>query len=146
MSEALEKAWEACFPMPVDTAKDLRQSVGDLQMMIAQLARLIQDTRRQMEDMQAAQRQVTVIHGEVKKINAAIRAAADDFCSRHGFTDAGELRTVRADIRKNVLTRWQVKDLHDIPQIALGNVYKMIWNYTNIKLVFRLREKRRDGS
>lgn len=145
MSEALrERTQDAVFPVPMETAKDLRQSVGELQLMIAQMARLIRDTRAQLEEMQAVQRAVTVNHGEVKKINAAIRAGADDFCRRHGFTDAADVRTVRADIRKTLLGRWQVKDLHDIPQIALGNVYKLIENYGNIRLVFRLREKHRE--
>lgn len=147
MPPEAEKVWEACFPVPMDTAKDLRQSVGELQLVVAQMARLVRDTRKQLEDMQSQQRQVTVNHGEVKKINAAIRAAADAFCDRHGFGDTGDLRAVRADIRKTILGRWQVKDLHDIPQIALGNVYKLIENYGNIRLVFRLRDKHReDGS
>ena len=147
MPPEAEKVWEACFPVPMDTAKDLRQSVGELQLVVAQMARLVRDTRKQLEDMQSQQRQVTVNHGEVKKINAAIRAAADAFCDRHGFGDTGDLRAVRADIRKTILGRWQVKDLHDIPQIALENVYKLIENYGNIRLVFRLRDKHReDGS
>ena len=134
------------FLLPATTARDLRKSVGDMQLLIAQMARLIRDTRQQMEEMQSQQRQVTVNHGEVKKINAVIRAAAADFCDRHGFTDPADARAVRADIRKTVLGRWQVKDLHDIPQIALGNVYQLIGNYGNIRLVFRLREKHREVS
>ena len=139
-----EKEWEACFPVPMETAKDLRQSVGELQLIVAQMARLIRETRQQMDEMQRAQQQVTVNHGEVKKINAAIRNAASAFCDRHGFEDSADLRAVRADIRKTILGRWQVKDLHDIPQIALGNVYKLIENYGNIRLVYRLREKHRE--
>ena len=132
--------------LPAETVKELRQSVGELQLIVAQMARMIRDTRQQLEDMQAAQRQVTVSHGEVKKINAAIRAAAAGFCERHGFTEAEDARCVRADIRKTILARWQVKDLHDIPQVALGSVMKLCENYGNIKLVFRLREKHREES
>ena len=145
ISSEMAEEWDG-YLLPAATARDLRKSVGEMQLILAQMARLVQDTRQQMEEMQSQQRQVTVNHGEVKKINAVIRSAAADFCNRHGFTDAADLRTVRADIRKAVLTRWQVKDLHDIPQIALGNVYKLIGNYGNIKLVFRLREKRRESS
>ena len=47
-----EQAWQAVFPVPMETAKDLRESVGNLQIMIAQMARLIRDTRQQMADMQ----------------------------------------------------------------------------------------------
>ena len=133
------------LPITAETAKDLKASVGELQIIVAQLARLVRDTRTQLEDMQSQQRQVTLNHGEVKKINAAIRAAADAFCERHGFGDVADRRAVRADIRKTVLGRWQVKDLHDVPQIALGNVYKLIENYGNIRLVYRLRDKHREG-
>lgn len=151
MSELLKNTtpeteeWDG-YLLPATTARDLRKSVGEMQLILAQMARLVRETRQQMEEMQAQQRQVTASHGEVKKINAAIRAAADDFCNRQGFTDAADLRAVRADIRKTVLMRWQVKDLHDIPQIALGNVHKLIGSYGNIRLVFRLREKHRENS
>lgn len=133
------------YLVPANTAKDLRESVGQMQLLIAQMARLLRDTRSQMEEMQAQQKKVTASHEDVKRIQKAIRAAADEFCARHGFTDAEDLRAVRADIKKTVLSRWQVKDLHDIPQVALGSVGKLIETYGNIRLVFRLREKHAAG-
>ena len=152
MSEALktmppeaEAVWNACFPVPMETAKDLRESVGNMQILIAQMARLIHDTRKQMEEMQAAQRQVTVTHAEVKRLQAAIREAADEFCRRHFFEDPKDAQAVRADIKKTILSRWQVKDLHDLPQIALGPAGKLIEGYGNIRLVYRLREKHAAG-
>lgn len=145
MPPEAEKVWQACFPVPMETAKDLRESVGNMQILIAQMARLIQDTREQMKEMQAAQRQVTVTHAEVKQLQAAIRISADAFCRRFFFDDPKEARAVRADIKKTILNRWQVKDLHDLPQIALGPAEKLIDGYGNIRLVYRLREKRAAG-
>ena len=148
MSECMREIMEGDqLPTIPETAQELKQSVGEMQLILVQMARLIRETRQQMEAMQAQQRQVTVSHAEVKRIQAAIRAAADGFCDRHGFAEAADLRAVRSDIKKTVLGRWQVKDLHDVPQIALGSVFKLIENYGNIRLVFRLREKHReDGS
>ena len=148
MTEELKTApiewdeWDG-YLTPVRTAKDLRESVGQMQILMARMAKLLQDTRERMEEMQAREKQVTATHAEVKRIQAAIRAAADDFCGRHGLTEPEDVRAVRADIKKTVLSRWQVTDLHDIPQVALGSVGKLIGTYGNIRLVLRLREKRR---
>ena len=133
------------YLVPISTARDLRESVGQMQLVLAQMARLLRDTRSQMEEMQAQQKKVTATHEEVKRIQAAIRSAAEYFCSRHGFTDPADLRAVRADIKKTILNRWQVKDLHDVPQVALGSVGKLIETYGNIRLVYRLREKHAAG-
>ena len=133
------------YLVPIKTARELRESVGQMQLVLAQMARLLRDTRSQMEEMQAQQKKVTATHDEVKRIQAAIRAAAEYFCSRHGFTDPADLRAVRADIKKTILNRWQVKDLHDVPQVALGSVGKLIETYGNIRLVYRLREKHAAG-
>ena len=132
--------------VPEEAVRDLQASVGQMQLVLAQMAKLIRDTRQQMEEMANQQRKVTASHDEVKAIQAAIRTAADAFCNRHGFTDPADARTVRADIKKTVLKRWQVKDLHDVPQVALGNVQKLIETYGNIELVFKLREKHREDS
>ena len=103
MSECMREMMEGDqLPTIPETAQELKQSVGEMQLILVQMARLIRETRQQMEAMQAQQRQVTVSHAEVKRIQAAIRAAADGFCDRHGFTEAADLRAVRADIKKTV--------------------------------------------
>lgn len=133
------------FAINQDEALSFYKSVGEMRTMIAQMARLLQDTRNQMEEMQGQLKKVTVTHDEVKQVQALIRKAAEDFCFRYGFSDPADLRTVRADLRKTILNRWQVKDLHDIPQVALGNVGKLIETYGNIRLVYQLREKHAAG-
>ncbi len=133
------------YLVPINTARDLRKSVGQMQAVLVQMARLLQDTRSQMEELQAQQRKVTATHDEVKGIQQLIRMRADEYCEKYGLTDAKDTAKIRAAIKKAILVRYGIKDLHDVPAIARQAVEALISKWADIKLVYRIREKHRAG-
>ena len=145
--EDLERVWEAAFPMPIDTAKDLRKSVGELQMLVAQMARMFQGIQKQMDEMQQRERQVTLSHEEVQIIKDLIRRRAYEYCEKNDILAPGALRSINAGIKRAILTRYGVKDLHDVPAIARQAVEAQICRWSDIRLMMKCREKlRTDGA
>ena len=73
--------------------------------------------QRRMDELEARQARVTISHGDVKRIGALIRAA----------------------IKKDILKRYQVKDLHDVPEAMLPAVENQVTRWADIRLVMERR-------
>ena len=123
-----------------EVARDLAGDVEQLGAYILQMAQMIQRMQNRMDEMEAQQKKVTMTHQDVKDINGLIRAAAADYCLRYDILDAGSGRAVRAAMKKAVLKRYGVKDLHDVPAIARQAVEAQIQHWTDIRLVMKRRE------
>ena len=117
------------------TMNRMEENARQMGEMILQLGTMIGTMQKQMDEMEARQRQVTVSHGDVKRILQLIRLRADELCGKYQLTDKDSQKIFRAAIKRDVLKRWGVKDLHDIPEAALPAVESAVGSWVNIRLV-----------
>ena len=142
---------EKIFP-EVFTQKDGRLIVVDPQGVVAmadnvqkmgqyimQMGQLIGQMQRRMDEMEARQAAVTISHADVKRIQARIRSRADELCGKYNLADRESPKKFRAAMKKDILRRWAVKDLHDLPDAALPAVEKALDSWTDIRLVMERR-------
>ena len=142
---------EKIFP-EVFTQKDGRLIVVDPQGVVAmadnvqkmgqyimQMGQLLGTMQRRMDEMEARQAAVTVRHADVKRIQARIRARADELCGKYNLADRESPKKFRAAMKKDILRRWAVKDLHDLPDAALPAVEKALDSWTDIRLIMERR-------
>ena len=116
--------------------KENAQRMGD---MILQLGTMIGTMQRRMDEMEARQAAVTISHADVKRIQARIRSRADELCGKYNLADRESPKKFRAAIKKDILRRWAVKDLHDLPDAALPAVEKALDSWTDIRLIMERR-------
>lgn len=120
----------------MNAMKENAQKMGE---MILQLGTMIGAVQKRMDEMEARQAQVTVSHRDVLQLMARIRWKAGETCKKYNLADGGSAKCFRAAMKKELLRRWQVKDLHDLPAAALPAAEKMIDNWTDIRLVMERR-------
>ena len=106
---------------------------------LAQLGHMMATMQKRMDEMEARQRQVTASHEEVKRIQRVIRWRAGEICDKYQLTDPESGKILRAAIKKDILNRWGVKDLHDLPERALDAVRAAVGSWVNIRLVMERR-------
>ena len=123
-----------------DVAQDLSGNVNMLGTYLVQMAGMIQRMQQRMDEFEQNLKLVTFTHQDVREINGMIRTAAADYCLRYDIMDDGSGKAVRAAIKKAVLKRYGVKDLHDVPAIARPAVEAQIQHWTDIRLVMKRRE------
>ena len=116
--------------------KENAQRMGD---MILQLGTMIGTMQRRMDEMEARQAAVTISHADVKRIQARIRSRADELCGKYNLQDRESPKKFRAAMKKDILRRWAVKDLHDLPDAALPAVEKALDSWTDIRLIMERR-------
>ena len=146
MNRAAEKGQDAVISyghnMIVVSQKTIANMEENAQRMseaILQLGTMIGTMQRRMEEMEARQAAVTISHADVKRIQARIRSRADETCRKYSLADTQSQKIFRAAIKKDVLRRWQVKDLHDLPVSAQAAAENLIDGWTNIRLVMERR-------
>ena len=138
--EALEQfEQQRALALLPDTALQLHADVQQISGILLQMGTLISNMQRRMDEMEARQRQVTISHGDVKRIQALIRARADEICRKNNLQDKDSPRIFRAAIKKDVLKRHQVKDLHDLKATALSGAETQIDRWTDIRLLMERR-------
>ena len=123
-----------------DVAQDLSGNVEQLGAYLVQMAQMLQVMHKRMDEFEAAQKQVTLTHQDVKDVNSMIRTAAADYCLKYDIMDADSGKAVRLAMKKAILKRYGVKDLHDVPAIARQAVEAQIMHWTDIRLVMKRRE------
>lgn len=122
-----------------ETAAQLHQDVEQMGALLARMGQVIGAMQRRMDEMEARQAAVTISHEDVKRLQAKIRWRADAICGKYGLRDPESARKFRAAIKKDVLARYQVKDLHDLPAAMLPAAHKQIESWTDIRLVMERR-------
>lgn len=123
-------------PRSVQTADENVRKMGE---MILQLGTMIGAMQKRLDEMEARQEAVTISHGDVKRIQALIRCRADEICRKYGLSDRESPKIFRAAMKKDVLRRCQVKDLHDVPERMRSAVDRQIDSWTDIRLVMERR-------
>lgn len=142
MSEALaEKAWNACFPVPMETAQQLQANTEQLGAYLVQMGQMMIRMQKRLDEMEQNQRRVSLTHEDVKGIMLLIRLRADEFCEKHQLAGDGDVRAVRSAIKRDILKRYQVKDLHDVPAIARSAVEAQISKWSSIRLIMDRRAR-----
>lgn len=122
-----------------DTAVQLHQDVEQMGALMMRMGQIISTMQRRLDDLEERQAKITISHVEVKRIQGLIRCRADEICRKYNLQDKDSQKIFRAAIKKDVLRRWQVKDLHDIPQAAISAVDNLISSWTNIRMVMERR-------
>ena len=122
-----------------DTAVQLHQDVEQMGALLMRMGQVIGQMQRRMDEMEARQAAVTVSHADVKRIQARIRSRADELCGKYNLQDRESPKKFRAAMKKDILKRWAVKDLHDLPDAALPAVEKALDSWTDIRLVMERR-------
>lgn len=123
-----------------DVALDLSGNVEQLGTYLVQMAQMLQMMQKRMDEFEAAQKKITLTHQDVKDVNSMIRTAAANYCLKYDIMDAGSGKAVRLAMKKAILKRYGVKDLHDVPAIARQAVEAQIMHWTDIRLVMKRRE------
>ena len=107
--------------------------------MILQLGTMIGTMQRRLDDMEERQAQMTISHAEAKRLQALIRGRADELCRKYNLQDKDSPKIFRAAIKKDLLKRFLVKDLHDMPAAALGRAEALVDSWVNIRLAMERR-------
>jgi len=127
--------------VPVDpkSASALATSVQQLGAYIGQLGAIIGAMQRRMDEMERQQAAVTIRHEDVKRLLGLIRMRAEQICGKYELTDKDSPRIFRAAIKKDLLRRCGVKDLHDMPAAMLAGAESMVNSWTSVRLVMERR-------
>lgn len=122
-----------------ETAVQLHQDVQQMGEMMVRMGQLITAMQRRMDEMEARQEKITVSHRDVLQMMARIRWKAGEICGKYGLQDRESGKKIRSAIKKDVLRRAQVKDLHDLPAAMLLAAEKQIDSWTDIRLIMERR-------
>ena len=122
-----------------DTAVQLHQDVEQMGALLMRMGQVIGAMQRRMDEMEERQAAVTISHRDVLGLMARIRWKAGEICRKNNLQDKDSPRIFRAAMKKDVLARYQVKDLHDLPATALAGAEKQVDTWTNIRLIMERR-------
>lgn len=145
MPPEAERAWQAVCPVPMETAVNLQQHTEQLGAYLAQMGQMMIRMQQRLDELEEKQRLVTLNHDEVRAVQQLIRNRSAEYCEKYGITSPGNLRSVTSGIKKAILQRYGVKDLHDVPAIARQAVEAQISRWSDIRLMMKCREKDQAG-
>lgn len=131
-----EYALEVIDPQVAVVLADNVQRMGQY---IGQLGQMIAAMQRRMDEMERQQAAVTIRHEDVKRLQAMIRMRAEQICGKYELTDKDSPRIFRAAIKKDLLKRFGVKDLHDVPAAMLAGAESLVNSWTSVRLVMERR-------
>ena len=125
--------------LPLTKVPALQENVEQMGRYLMQMGQLVAQMQRRMDELEARQAAVTISHMDAKQLMARIRWRADEICRKNNLQDRDSPRIFRAAMKKDVLKRHQVKDLHDLPASALAGAEKQVDSWTNIRLIMERR-------
>lgn len=125
--------------LPLSKVPALHEDVEKLGIYLGQLGAIIGAMQRRMDEMEKQQAAVTIRHEDVKRLQAMIRMRAEQICGKYELTDKDSPRIFRAAIKKDLLRRFGVKDLHDVPAAQLAGAESLVNGWTNIRMVMDRR-------
>ena len=121
------------------TMNEMEENTRRMGEMILQLGTMMGTMQRRLDEMEERQAQVTISHAEAKRVQALIRGRADELCRKYNLQDKDSPKIFRAAIKKDLLKRFLVKDLHDLPAAALGRAEALVDSWVNIRLAMERR-------
>lgn len=123
-----------------EVARQLSGSTEQLGQYLVQMATMMNVLQRRLEQLEENGRKVTLSHAEVKTVQQLIRMRSAEYCEKYQITSPGNLRRISAGIKKAVLARYGVKDLHDVPAIARQAVEAQISHWSDVRLMMKCRD------
>lgn len=117
------------------------QAARQLSADVQQLGRILAAVMQRMEEMERERAQVTISHDQVKALLARMRERAAEICAQYALAGDKDAAAFRAAIKKAVLARHGIRDLHDLPLRALDGAEKQIDRYANIGLVMQRKKE-----
>ena len=120
------------------------EAVGRLEECLAQMGRMLAAMQRRIEDMEAREKAVTIAHSEVKVIMARIRFRSGEIVEKYGLQKA-EVKIFRSAIRKEMLKKYGIRDLHDLPASEIGAAERWIDGWNSMRLVMECRDRAERG-
>lgn len=120
------------------------EAVGRLEECLAQMGRMLAAMQRRIEDMEAREQAVTVPHSEVKVIMARIRFRSGEIVEKYGLEKA-DVKIFRSAIRKEMLKKYGIRDLHDLPASEIGAAERWIDGWNSMRLVMECRDRAERG-
>ena len=131
--------------LPQRDVQDLHADVIRMGEMILRMGNLMGAMERRMQELEDKQRQITASHDDVKCLNDLINIRVKEICGKYALPDPGDERAIRAGIKRDIKKRYGIKDLHDVPEVALTAVQKQIDRWTDIRLIMKRRELRQEA-
>ena len=125
--------------LPLSKVPALQENVEQMGRYLMQMGQLVAQMQRRLDEMEERQAQVTISHAEAKRLQALIRGRADELCRKYNLQDKDSPKIFRAAIKKDLLKRFLVKDLHDLPAAALGRAEALVDSWVNIRLAMERR-------
>jgi len=126
----------------VITAQTMNEAQENAQKMgqyILQMGQLIGQMQKRLDQMEARQAAVTISHKDVLQLMARIRFRAGSLCGQYYLQDEKSPKVIRTAIKKDLLKRHQLKDLHDLPAVMLPAAEKQIDRWSDVRLLMRRR-------
>lgn len=122
-----------------ETAAGIAQNTRKMGEMILQMAGMMAQLQKRMDEMEQVQAAVTIRHADVKRINGMIRQRAEQICGKYELTDPESRKVIRAAIKRDLLKRFGIGDLHDLPASALERAGSLVDSWVNIRIVMERR-------
>ena len=124
---------------PEDYVDRLAASVG-------QLGRIVAAMMRRMDEMeQESRKRLSIDHRQALALRKMMGARAADICMQYALNAKMAAPPIRAAIKKAVLARWGIQDLHDLPLSALSAAEDQIARFASIQLVMDARKKQAEA-
>lgn len=117
------------------------QAARQLSMDVQQLGRILAAVIQRMEEMEKENAKVTISHDQAKALLSRMRERAAEICAQYALAGDKDAAAFRAAMKKAVLARHGIRDLHDLPLRALDGAEKQIDRYANIGLVMQRKKE-----
>ena len=116
------------------TAQQLAGMVQQLGVYLVQL-----DTRLRKQEA-LMQKRLTISSAQYRQMLAAIRRRASEIARKYQL-DSAVLPPLRTAIRQDIVRRWHVKDLHDLPESMLTEAIAGINTWDSYSTIRKLRQR-----
>lgn len=144
-AEEFDKLVPKLYAVNKHDAVQLYEGIQQLGQYILQMGGMMATMQRRLDELEEKQARITLSHEEVKAVSKQISRKVCNYCEKYDILTPGSMRTIRAGIKRSILDRYHVKDLHDVPAAALPAVETQIEYWSDSRLMMKCRERIRAG-
>lgn len=109
-----------------------------LQNVVTAISALYAQMDARMTALERERTAATILHKDALRLARLIRERSDDECARYGLGSAGR-KVLIHELKRAVLNRYGVKDMHDVPQLRLQDAEKYIAAWPSFRAVIKAR-------
>lgn len=118
------------------------EQVAQMEQIVQVVVRLVAEVERLDREMR---RQVTVSHRDALAIGRAISSRSKDYAAQYHL-EPEQAKKIRKAIKRDVLKRWSICDLHDLPEREKETCVAWIGEWADFALIAELKREHRDRS